>query len=441
MSNKVEVLSLIMGSGKTSAMIEWMKESTTKFLYVTPLLSEVEARLGEEEGLDISFPTICKVYTTKGDSLLQLLKGGSNIATTHSMYSQLSSEHLDYIRDHAYTVICDEQIQTIAPIDNIDCLNLMESGNIDVNFDTGQVVWTGTVLDKYKSFKSKCDRGLVFASKSGLGSYIVTTQLPLSLITAANRFIICTYRFNGSVLERFLTLKGIQIAPFTDIPASSFKVVTKKSIHDLVEFIASPTQLKKVRQHKLTTTWWRSADISEVSDVSKLITALGIQHGAKPSELCWCVPKENVIQIRPEKGRSYSNILKQSRYKSGANSPDFEFWDGEDSMDTIASKKIRRQFSEQEMADKRCYLPCNAIATNLYGNRRYMFHFQNRFPHITVKNYLSASGVPLDDEHFALSECVQWLFRSCLRNGEKVKVCIGSKRMEDLLKDWLKTED
>lgn len=70
-----------------------------------------------------------------------------------------------------------------------------------------------------------------------------------------------------------------------------------------------------------------------------------------------------------------------------------------------------------------------------------MLHFQNRYAHMTVKNYLTASGVPLDDDHFALSECLQWLFRSCIRNGQTVYVCFGSERMHDLFVDWLASED
>lgn len=440
MSSKVEVLDRIMGSYKTQAMIQWMKESSDSFIYVTPLLSEVEARVGEEDGLDIYFPTICKVHTTKGQSLLALLKGGGNIATTHSMYSQLTSEHLAHIRDSGYIVICDEMIESIAPIDHVDCLNLMESGNITIDDLTGQVLWTGTVLDKYRSFKHKCDRGLVFASKAKTGSYVITTQLPLTLITAARRFILCTYRFEGSVLERFFTLKGIPNVPFTDIPEDRFRKVDKKHISSLVKIIGSATQLKKVRKHKLTTTWWRSAGVDEVNDVGKLITALGKQHAVSPQLLCWCVPKENVVKVRPDRGRSYANILVQSRYKSGANSDDFEWIDEDDDMGAIEPRKIRRKFSEQEMANKRCYLPCNSIATNLYANRKYMLHFQNRYAHMTVKNYLHASGVPIDDDHFALSEFLQWLWRSCIRNDETVYVCIGSKRMQDLFEAWLEED-
>lgn len=437
MSLKVEVLDKIMGSRKTEAMIKWMKESTEKFLYVTPLLSEVEARLGEDTELDISFPQVCKVHTTKGKSLLELLKGGSNIATTHSMYSQLRDEHLSYIKESGYIVICDEQIETISPVDKVDCLNLLESGNITIDATTGNVLWTGTVLERYTVFKRKCDSGLVFASKSATGSYIVTTQLPLKLITAAKRFVLCTYLFQGSVLERFLTLKGIPNTPFTDVPESFFFKVDKSKIKDLITFIGTDVQLKKLKGYGLTTTWWRSADESEVNSISKVITALGKQYRVSKDKLCWCIPKANVVLVRPDKGKKYALVMKQSRYPSGANNDDFEWVDEVENMDDVTPAKVKRKYSEQQIADKRCYLPCNSIATNLYADRNFMLHFQNRYSHMTVKNYLHASGAYLDDDHFALSEFLQWLWRSAIRKGEPIHVCIASVRMRVLFDNWL----
>lgn len=440
-SMKVEVLDRIMGSGKTQAMIQWMSKSFEKFIYVTPLLSEVETRVGIDEGLDIEFPMICKTHTTKGSSLLSLLKQGKNIATTHSMYSQLKDEHLSIIKDSGYIVICDEQIETIAPLNNIDCANLLDSGNISVDSLTGNVLWTGTVLDKYKSFKSKCDRGLVFASKSGTGHFVVTTQLPLKLIVSAKRFIICTYLFQGSILQLFLSLKGCQIVPFTEIPDSCFKQVRKEDIRKLISFVGSDTQLKNVYKYKLTANWWNTASEEEVNNVSKVITAIGKQHKIDKSSIVWCIPKGNVTSEHVARGVKKSVIMKQTRYPAGVDCESFEWVEDSDDMDDENPSQTKRLYTEQERADKRCYLPCNAIATNLYSDRTYMLHFQNRYSHLIVKNYLHASGVYLDDDLFALSELIQWLWRSSIRNEKPINVCLGSVRMRDLLERWMWSAD
>lgn len=44
---------------------------------------------------------------------------------------------------------------------------------------------------------------------------------------------------------------------------------------------------------------------------------------------------------------------------------------------------------------------------------------------------------PIDPEVFALSEMLQWVWRSRIRNGQPIKVCILSDRMLRLFQHWL----
>ena len=46
-------------------------------------------------------------------------------------------------------------------------------------------------------------------------------------------------------------------------------------------------------------------------------------------------------------------------------------------------------------------------------------------------------GVTVDEETYALSELVQWIFRSQLRDGKEINLYIPSERMRRLLKKWL----
>ena len=49
MTAQVEVLDSIMGSGKTTAIMKWMKKNfTERYIYISPLLTEIEERLQEE---------------------------------------------------------------------------------------------------------------------------------------------------------------------------------------------------------------------------------------------------------------------------------------------------------------------------------------------------------------------------------------------------------
>lgn len=45
----------------------------------------------------------------------------------------------------------------------------------------------------------------------------------------------------------------------------------------------------------------------------------------------------------------------------------------------------------------------------------------NRYLSPEVEKYFSRRGSPLNEEHFATSELVQWIWRSAIRNGEKIR--------------------
>ena len=46
-------------------------------------------------------------------------------------------------------------------------------------------------------------------------------------------------------------------------------------------------------------------------------------------------------------------------------------------------------------------------------------------------------GVNIDEETWALSELIQWLFRSAIREENEINIYIPSKRMRSLLQEWL----
>ena len=55
----------------------------------------------------------------------------------------------------------------------------------------------------------------------------------------------------------------------------------------------------------------------------------------------------------------------------------------------------------------------------------------------TVKMFIESRGVTVDQDQYALSALVQWIFRSAIRDGEPITLYIPSERMRGLLIDWL----
>lgn len=61
----------------------------------------------------------------------------------------------------------------------------------------------------------------------------------------------------------------------------------------------------------------------------------------------------------------------------------------------------------------------------------------NRYLNPIVKNFFNNNCIKVDEEEYALSEMLQWIFRSRIRKGEQINIYVPSLRMRELLENWL----
>ena len=83
------------------------------------------------------------------------------------------------------------------------------------------------------------------------------------------------------------------------------------------------------------------------------------------------------------------------------------------------------------------FLSCNVRATNAYRDRDHLAYCVNIFYNPLLKNYFKDHGVNVQEDEYALSEMIQWIWRSAIRDGKEIWVYVPSRRMRDLLKQWL----
>lgn len=83
------------------------------------------------------------------------------------------------------------------------------------------------------------------------------------------------------------------------------------------------------------------------------------------------------------------------------------------------------------------FVPLNCRATNDYAKIKYLAYTANIYPNVGVKQFFLQHEIKMNDDDYALSELVQWIFRSAIRNGEDVYIYLPSERMRGLLKKWL----
>jgi len=83
------------------------------------------------------------------------------------------------------------------------------------------------------------------------------------------------------------------------------------------------------------------------------------------------------------------------------------------------------------------FLSCNVRATNAYRNRDCLAYCVNVYYNPLLKNYFQEQGVEVREDDYALSEMIQWVWRSAIRDGKEIWIYIPSRRMRELFRNWL----
>lgn len=89
---------------------------------------------------------------------------------------------------------------------------------------------------------------------------------------------------------------------------------------------------------------------------------------------------------------------------------------------------------------KACFTPFNIRATNKYRHKTVLAFALNRYMNPIEKHFFAQRNVTVNEEMLALSDLLQWLFRSAIRDGQPVKIYVPSRRMRVLLQRWLDNE-
>ena len=84
---------------------------------------------------------------------------------------------------------------------------------------------------------------------------------------------------------------------------------------------------------------------------------------------------------------------------------------------------------------KKDWLAYSIKATNLYMERHHVAFMMNVFMPPTIKKVCDSTEFQVDEDLVALSHLIQFVFRSALRKGEKIKLYIPSSRMRGLFQD------
>lgn len=436
------MIDAMMGSGKTQAMYAEIRNNPDKsYMVVTPYLKTIQD--AKAQALSLHEPEY--KGGTKMDSLKYLLSHGYNIGCTHSLFLDVDSEVWYLIRDGGYTLFIDEALDVVKPInDLIDNIGyqvksgtanfLINQGIIEVD-EFCRVTWCGKPTNddyEYKYLEPLIKTGNVLCVKGQLFLWM----FPPQVFEAFNNVYILSYLFTGSVFDAYLKIHGLDYT----LGGVAGRYGTADGFH-FAEYVDDSERRKELsaainiyegvanrigdKRCNLSATWYDKAQPSDIAAVRKSFNTFLKSAKKSGKHLMWT----------SYKGEKDALCIKGAGFVHPPTKEEKQALHADPDCKDASLNKLR------------CFVSCNAKATNDYYDRQVLAYLINRFYNPLIQDmFRDKYHIKLDGDRYALSEMIQWIWRSCIRRSDlpmeerKIDLFIPSKRMRNLLVRWLAGE-
>ena len=86
------------------------------------------------------------------------------------------------------------------------------------------------------------------------------------------------------------------------------------------------------------------------------------------------------------------------------------------------------------------FISCNLRATNQYKDRDTVAYLINKHSDPIIIKFLNSKGATINEDIYSLSELIQFVWRSAIRDNKPINLYIPSERMRNIFKAWLNNE-
>ncbi|WP_404467240.1 hypothetical protein [Planococcus rifietoensis] len=405
----VTIVDSIMGSGKTTWAKQYMKkhQMDMRFIYVSPYLEEITNNILK----DCPFLVEPDAQLGKGSKLRhfkELIVNGSSIVTTHALFRIIDEEVLELLRDAGYTLILDEVANVIEQVKEItkeDIRTLKDANLIDV--ENRKVNWIddsykGVYESNYVNVKYHAQQGNIFLQNDT----VLFWTFPAKVFALFESSFILTYLFDGQIQRYYYdlfeiktTYKSVEkIGPSHALVTYNPKLEGRERYKDLIqiydgEFNTNYLVDEKARGNELSSTWLNCAG-------------------------------DRVLE------RLQLNLYSYFRYKGK-------------SHDNLWTTKMSLQNKLKGKGYTKGFICWNMRATNDYQDTHNLAFVYNLYMNPFEKAFFEDAGVKVDEDLLALSNLLQWMWRSAIRKEvpERINLYVPSIRMRTLLEKWLHNEE
>lgn len=425
----IKVYDAMMGSGKTTKIIEEIQKAdhSQKFMFITPLLTECHRIAGTvyEDGdiykrpiiLDSDDTSVLYQYREedtplrnkifkhpyfskaggKAESLPVLIKNKDNIVSTHQLFVNLTTKVLEAAKD--YILVIDEmlsiyEIYTQYSLEEINTMlsnkwiTLDKKDGITIRFHREYYGANADGRDPtentyYENFANLCDLGQLML----IDNKVVIWELAAEALSSFKEVWIATYMFEDNIMSTYLKAHGIE--------------------YETITFGKKPSEIKHL--------------ISIYEDIGRSnLNTIGDKNSALSATNC------KITAVKDTLANNLDNFV---RNKIKCKKSDL-IWTSFKSGKTRIQKNSTNNYANQ-------WIPYNTKATNEFGNIHNVVYLCNIYPNPELIKASSARGFSVNENIYALSEMVQFIWRSAIRNGEPINLYVPSSRMRTLLNNWL----
>lgn len=394
---KIYVVDSIMGSGKTSAAINKMNnDMDNNYIFITPYLDEVGRIINSCNNKHFVQPE----HKGKGklDSLHYLLGNKYNIASTHALFQFYNSYTKDLLKQGNYILILDEvcQVVDLVALSKSDLDNILKS---HAHIEDDLLVWDDLeYTGRYDDIKTMALNKSLIA----FGDSLIMWNFPVEIFKSFKEAYILTYLFDAQQQKYYYDYYNVDyeymgvennngyysFSNTSNIPTYVYDLKSKINICD-------DNKLNSIGEdyYCLSSSWFQKEQKTRNKFLLKTL-------------------KKNITNYFINKIKAQSNEVMWTTYK--------------DNKIALSGKGYTKGF-----------VSVNARATNEFRNKRHLAYCANIFLQPIIKQFFQTKNIEIYEEEYALSELVQWIWRSAIRDDKNVDIYIPSSRMRELLIGWL----
>ena len=400
----IKIIDKPCGSGKTTAMINNFNNQD-KYLVIVPLLSEVDRIV--EGSMEVEFVQPHANDNNSGTKYASLEKHlilGRNIVSTHKMYESLVPlAKAGLLSD--YHIIIDEVLDVVKPIamkskTSIDEFYI-DTGFMEVDEGSGRVMPKQKWIDTRDQVFDTLSPKILSAAMSGC-LYLQDRQmfiwaLPPIILQAGLSLTVLTYKAEGSLFVAYLRKLGL-----------SFQLDTNTS---------TDNQFRE-----------KAAELVTIKDIRALknqkFSHNAQQKGLKSTSYC----KKVSGSLKNLKGRKLGDIEAKNILITCMK----DAW----LMPANDNKVNRGPFAKNSRLGEANWIPNTTRGTNNFAHCSHLIYLYDQHPHPFITRWLGDSSTAFADA-YALTELIQWVWRSRVRRGQPITLYLPSLRMRMLFERWL----